>query len=218
MHGPAHYSSCAEVGRRSWPQWSCLISRLLQPAPRSSQISPWSISYWRRLFVIARRSRHSRPEKTELNVQLREICSSPLFWFHESGLMLLRNSAPTVRLPLVKKGLVALLAVLLLTATYGGSVCGSAIAATSIEAPCCGKNCPRTSALRDSACCHVRHAGSVVEALPEKSDRTTHHVSIAPCAAFLTLPKPAGENFCLRLLPRSRSEAVSLALLCSRQI
>jgi hypothetical protein len=68
----------------------------------------------------------------------------------------------------VKKGVVALLALVL--ALYAGFSCGIGQAVAAIQAPCCGDSCPMSSAAGDAVCCLTQDSGAA-QVVSEKSRR-----------------------------------------------
>jgi hypothetical protein len=123
-------------------------------------------------------------------------------------------SAQSVSLTFVKRGIIALLAlVLVLQASLG---CGMAQAETAIKAPCCGLNCPIPSAAADRACCQVRSSGAPVKALSAKPGLPSFQPLVVLIHQSVMMAAPAW--FEQASISHPPPGATQLALLCSRQI
>lgn len=126
---------------------------------------------------------------------------------------MLRDARYRARVILVKVPIALLALVLGLYASIG---CSVAHATLTIEAPCCGNNCPMRSAMGESACCHAQDSGAAAREISRPS------IPVAqPLVGFMRVSVivPARTAFEQAfLLHGSPPGAFQLALLCSRQI
>lgn len=126
---------------------------------------------------------------------------------------LLRAGALMTSLSFVKKGIFALLALLLaLQASFG---CGMAQADAAIKAPCCGANCPVPSSAGDGACCQVQNSSAAAEAVSAKPNVATLQPFAGSIQAYEVTPVITRFELASAANPPG---AAKLALLCSRQI
>jgi hypothetical protein len=115
---------------------------------------------------------------------------------------------------LVNKGLLALLALVL--ALHVSIGCGAVQAAATMEAHCCGQNCPMGSSVGESECCHAQDSGAAAGEISRPSIRAVHLlVGLLP-ALIIRSARIAIVQTCL--FQGSPPGAARLALLCSRQI
>ena len=115
----------------------------------------------------------------------------------------------------VNKGLPALLALVL--ALHASIGCRVVRAAVTMEAPCCGQNCPMGSSVGESVCCHSQDSGVAAEEISRPSIPAAHSLvgSMMPALIVRSARIPI-EQTCL--FEGSSPGASQLALLCSRQI
>ena len=115
---------------------------------------------------------------------------------------------------LVNKGLLVLLAFIF--ALHAGIGCGVAQAALVIEAPCCGNHCPMGAAVGESACCHAQDSGTAAQGISRSPIPAIHPLIGLMRVSIVSPARTLVEAACL--FQAGGSEAVKLALLCSRQI
>ncbi len=128
---------------------------------------------------------------------------------------LLRAGALMTSLSFVKKGIFALLALLLaLQASFG---CGMAQADAAIKAPCCGANCPVPSSAGDGACCQVQNSSAAAEAVSAKPNVATLQPFAGSIQAYEVTPVITRFELA-SAFQANPPGAAKLALLCSRQI
>jgi hypothetical protein len=114
----------------------------------------------------------------------------------------------------VNKGLPALLALVL--ALHASIGCRVVRAAVTMEAPCCGQNCPMGSSVGESVCCHSQDSGVAAEEISRPSIPAVHPlVGLMPALIVRSVRIPI-EQTCL--FEGNSPGASQLALLCSRQI
>jgi hypothetical protein len=114
----------------------------------------------------------------------------------------------------VNKGLLVLLAFVF--ALHAGIGCGVAQAAPVIEAPCCGNHCAMGAAIGESACCHAQDSGAAAQAISRVTFPAVHLLVGLMRVSVMSPARTVIEAACL--FQADGSEAVNLALLCSRQI
>jgi hypothetical protein len=119
-----------------------------------------------------------------------------------------------IRVILVKKGLLALLTLVL--ALHAGIGCGVAQAAAAIKAPCCGNNCSIGSAIGESACCHAQDSGATAQEVSRPSIPAVQPL-LGVMRVFVISPARAAIEQVFQF-QGSPPGATKLALLCSRQI
>src|SRR6516164_2365573 len=119
---------------------------------------------------------------------------------------------------LVKKGLLALLAlvVVLALALHVGIGCGAVQAAVTMEASCCGNNCPMGPSVGASACCNSQDSESTSEEVSKPSVPGLHPLVGLTRALIIPTARLPIEQICL--FQGSPPGAAKLALFCSRQI
>ena len=114
----------------------------------------------------------------------------------------------------VNKGLLALL--MLVLALHASVGCGVVQAAATMEAPCCGQNCPMGFSVGESACCHAQDSGVAAEEISRPSIPVVHpSVGLMPTLIVRSARIPIKQTC---LFQGSSPGAAQLALLCSRQI
>jgi len=115
----------------------------------------------------------------------------------------------------VKKGILALIALVL--ALHAGLGCGIAQArVASIEAPCCGANCPVPSSVGDRACCQVQNSDAAAEAISGSPSTPSLQPLVGSIHPSLVMPATGFKQ--ASIFVGSPPGVVKLALLCSRQI
>lgn len=87
----------------------------------------------------------------------------------------------------------------------------------TIEAPCCGGNCPFPSETSNMGCCQVRHWGSAALLVSAKPGTTSVQTPAIPVRQFVAMPVRGGTEQVL-VAEAGPPGVVKLALLCSRQI
>ncbi len=123
--------------------------------------------------------------------------------------------AQRISLDTVKKGLLALL-MLVLALQTGGFSCGIAETSATIKAPCCGANCPVDSSSADRTCCQVQDSIGA-EALAGKPSVVPFQPFVGSIRNYAAMPllmrfeRPS-------VFQASPPGAAQLALLCSRQV
>jgi hypothetical protein len=131
--------------------------------------------------------------------------------------LVLLAAAERVSVTFVKKGILAMLAVMLvLHASLG---CGISRAETLlIKAPCCGANCPVPSSVGDRACCQGQESGAAAaEAVSAKPTLPSLQLLAVLIHKSALMPAPVGFEWA-SVLQATPLGATKLALLCSRQI
>lgn len=128
---------------------------------------------------------------------------------------LLPVAAERVSVAFVKKGILALLAlVLALHASFG---CAMAQAETVLTAPCCGPNCPVPSSAGDRACCQVQNSGAPARAVSAKPSIPCFQPLTVLIPWYVLTPAPTVLERA-SVFEASPPGPAKLALLCSRQI
>ena len=127
---------------------------------------------------------------------------------------LLRAARDGVSVNIMRKGLIALLALVLgLHISVG---CAVAYSGLTIEAPCCGNNCPMGSAMGESACCHAQDSGVAAQAISRSYIPVAQPlVGLVNVSVIMPARTAFEQAFLLQGSPPGASQ---LALLCSRQI
>jgi hypothetical protein len=130
--------------------------------------------------------------------------------------IVLLAAAERVSVVFVKKGILAMLAVMLvLHASLG---CGISRAETLlIKAPCCGANCPVPSSVGDRACCQGQESGAAAEAVSAKPTLPSLQLLAVLIHKSSLMPAPVRFEWA-SVLQATPLGATKLALLCSRQI
>ena len=120
-----------------------------------------------------------------------------------------------INLDFVTKGIIALLALVL--ALHAGFGCGVKQAGATIEAPCCGGNCPVPSVGGDAACCPAQNSGARAHAVSPKSSVPSFQPLADSIRSHVMMPALTGIEHA-SAFKDSPSGASKLALLCSLQI
>ena len=115
---------------------------------------------------------------------------------------------------LVNKALLVLLALVL--ALHASIGCGAAQAALTIQAPCCGSNCPVGSVVGGSACCHAQDLGATAQEISRSSIPAVQPLA-GLLRVFVISPARTATEQAFQF-QGSPPGAAKLALLCSRQI
>ena len=115
---------------------------------------------------------------------------------------------------IVNKALFALLALVL--ALHAGIGCGVAQAALTIQAPCCGSNCPVGSAVGGSACCHAQDSGATAQEISRSSIPAVRPM-VGLMSVLVISPARAAIEQAFQF-QGSPPGAARLAFLCLRQI
>jgi hypothetical protein len=127
----------------------------------------------------------------------------------------LQRARRRISLDFVRKGIIALLALIL--ALHAGFSCGVGQAAAAIQAPCCGDSCPTPSVAGDAACCQTQDSGATAQVVSGRP-----HVPGVPILAGILRPCLASPGLCgivqTSAFHTDPPGALKLALLCSRQI
>jgi hypothetical protein len=133
---------------------------------------------------------------------------------HHRRSSLLPGTRDIISVILVNKGLLALLAlVLALHVSFG---CGVVQAAATMEAPCCGPNCPMASSVGESACCHSQNSCATTEEISRPSIPASR--PLVGLISVLIIPPARIAIEQTGLLQGSPPGSAKQALLCTRQI
>jgi hypothetical protein len=87
----------------------------------------------------------------------------------------------------------------------------------TIEAPCCGGNCPFPSETSNMACCQPQHWGSAALLVSAKPGNTSVQTPAIPARQFAAMPVRGVMDHVL-VAEAGPPGLAKLALLCSRQI
>lgn len=115
----------------------------------------------------------------------------------------------------VKQGMIALL--MLVLTLHAGFGCGVTQAAVTVEAPCCGMNCPFPCTVGGSGRCQAQYPGDSAQAVSAKATFPLFPPLAGFVHQYVSMPARTGFEG-VSVFQANPPGAMKLALLCSRQI